>query len=236
VYENAAALPGIEVVGIDCHIGSQITDGAPYQQALDKLLDLVEACEARGITLAHIDMGGGIGITYTNEAPPSAFEVWQGFIARIAERGHAGKMLMAEPGRSIVGNAGVLLTSVEFLKPGETKNFAIVDAGMNDLARPAMYESFHAMSPAVQRSHATTRYDVVGPVCESGCWLGRDRDLALHEGDVLAIHSAGAYGMTMASNYNTRPRAAEVLIDGAKAHLVRERETAESLFAGERLV
>jgi diaminopimelate decarboxylase len=236
VYQLAASLPGIEVVGIDCHIGSQITDGSPYLDALDRLLDLVEACEAGGIAIHHIDMGGGIGIRYDDEAPPAADAVWQHMITRINARGHAGKTLLAEPGRSILGNAGVLLTRVEYLKPGDTKNFAIVDAAMNDLMRPALYQSYHAMMPAVQRDVAVSRVDVVGPVCESGDWLGRDRDLAVEQGDVIAILSAGAYGMAMASNYNTRPRSAEVLVDGATPHLIRQRETVEQLFAGERLV
>jgi diaminopimelate decarboxylase len=236
-YRHAASLPGLEVHGIDCHIGSQITQIAPYLDALDRLLDLVEAVEAAGIPLRHLDLGGGLGIQYRDETPPKADALVGRMLERIDARGHGHRQLMLEPGRSLVGNAGVLLTEVLSLKPGEAKNFCIVDAAMNDLARPAMYQAWMAIEPCVQRSDIDARtWDVVGPVCESGDWLGRDRALAVATGDVLAVLSAGAYGMAMASNYNTRPRAAELMIVDGKAHVVRERERVEQLFSGELLL
>jgi diaminopimelate decarboxylase len=235
-YRHAAALPGLEVTGIDFHIGSQITQVAPYLDALDRMLDLVEAVEAQGINLHHLDLGGGLGITYTDEAPPAAEDLVARLIERIDARGHGHRTLMFEPGRSLVGNAGVLVTEVLYLKPGEVKNFCIVDAAMNDLVRPAMYEAWMAIEPCQRRAAPTLRWDVVGPVCESGDWLGRDRDLAVQPGDRLAVLSAGAYGMVMASNYNSRPRAAEVMVENGQATLIREREDVRSLFAGERLL
>jgi diaminopimelate decarboxylase len=235
-YRRAATLPGLAVTGIDCHIGSQITQVEPYLDALDRVLDLVEAVEAAGIPLHHMDLGGGLGITYTDEVPPAADELIGHLLARIDARGHSHRTLMFEPGRSLVGNAGVLLAEVLYLKPGEVKNFCIVDAAMNDLVRPAMYEAWMRIEPCVQRADPPTRWDVVGPVCESGDWLGRDRDLALVQGDTVAVLSAGAYGMTMAGNYNSRPRAAEVMVDDGRATLIREREDVCSLFAGERLL
>ena len=235
-YRHAASLPGLQVVGIDCHIGSQITQLAPYLDALDRMLDLVEAVEAAGIRIHHVDVGGGLGITYTDETPPDASTMVRALMQRLDERGHGHREMLFEPGRSLVGNAGVLLTEVLVLKPGETKNFCIVDAAMNDLLRPAMYEAWMGIEPCVQRGGALTRWDVVGPICESGDWLGRDRDLAVECGDKLAVLSAGAYGMAMASNYNTRPRAAEVMVDGPRVHLIREREDVRSLFANERLL
>jgi diaminopimelate decarboxylase len=235
-YRHAAALPGLEVTGIDFHIGSQITQVAPYLDALDRMLDLVEAVEAQGINLHHLDLGGGLGITYTDEAPPAAEDLVARLIERIDARGHGHRTLMFEPGRSLVGNAGVLVTEVLYLKPGEVKNFCIVDAAMNDLVRPAMYEAWMAIEPCQRRAAPELRWDVVGPVCESGDWLGRDRDLAVQPGDHLAVLSAGAYGMVMASNYNSRPRAAEVMVEDGQATLVREREDVRSLFAGERLL
>ena len=235
-YRHAASLPGLRVVGIDCHIGSQITQLAPYLDALDRRLDLVEAVEAAGIAIGHVDVGGGLGITYTDEQPPAAGELVAGVLQRLDARGHGGRELLFEPGRSLVGNAGVLLTEVRVLKPGETKNFCIVDAAMNDLVRPAMYEAWMAIEPCQLRAGAAPVWDVVGPVCESGDWLGRDRALAVQPGDLLAVLSAGAYGMAMASNYNTRPRAAEVMVDGDRVHLVREREGYGELFARERLL
>jgi diaminopimelate decarboxylase len=235
-YLRAQQLPGLHVAGMDCHIGSQITQIAPYLDALDRVLDLVEALLAQGIRLAHLDLGGGLGITYTDETPPTAQALVASLLARIDARGHSGHKILFEPGRSLVGNAGVLLTKVLHIKPGETKNFCIVDAAMNDLARPAMYEAWMGIV-ACTRSHATQQlFDVVGPVCESGDWLGRDRLLCVAAGDHLAVLSAGAYGMSMASNYNSRPRAAEVLVCGSHAHLVRIRETPEALFVGERLL
>ncbi|MDE2452950.1 MAG: diaminopimelate decarboxylase [Burkholderiales bacterium] len=235
-YRLAATLPGIEVTGIDCHIGSQITQVEPYLDALDRVLDLVEAVEAAGIALRHIDLGGGLGITYTDETPPRADEFVTRVLQRLDERGHGGRELLLEPGRSLVGNAGVLLTEVLYLKPGEAKNFCIVDAAMNDLVRPAMYEAWMAIEPCREREGPARVWDVVGPVCESGDWLGRDRRLAVAPGDRLAVLSAGAYAMAMASNYNTRPRAAELMLDGARVHLIRERESVAELFARERLI
>lgn len=236
VYRRAAALPGIEVRGIDCHIGSQITEVAPYLDALDRVLDLVEAVEAEGIALHHLDLGGGLGITYTDESPPSADTLVRALLSRIDARGHGAREVVLEPGRSLVGNAGVLLTEVQVLKPGAHKNFCVVDAAMNDLVRPAMYGAWMAIVPCRERDGAPAVWDVVGPVCESADWLGRDRALVVEPGDVLAVLSAGAYGMVMASNYNSRPRAAEVMVDGEHAHLVRERERVRDLFAGERLL
>jgi diaminopimelate decarboxylase len=235
-YRTAAHLPGIKVVGIDCHIGSQITEVEPYLDALDRLLDLVEALEAEGVTLQHIDVGGGLGITYTDETPPDAGLLVRELLARVDARGHAHRELLFEPGRSLVGNAGVLLAEVLVLKAGGDKHFCIVDAAMNDLMRPAMYEATMGIVPCSLREGAPLRYDVVGPVCESGDWLGRDRSLVVEPGDHLAVLSAGAYGMAMASNYNSRPRAAEVMLDGPRAHLIRERETVAELFSNERLI
>jgi diaminopimelate decarboxylase len=235
-YRRAAALPGLAVVGIDCHIGSQITQAAPYLDALDRLLDLVEAVEAGGIALQHIDLGGGLGIRYADETPPAADELVARMLARLDARGFGARELLLEPGRSLVGNAGVLLTEVQYLKPGATRNFCIVDAAMNDLARPAMYQAWMAIEPCRRRPGPGRRWDVVGPVCESGDWLGRDRELAVEPGDLLAVLSAGAYGMTMASNYNTRPRAAEVLIVDGHAVEIRARETVDELLRGERLL
>lgn len=236
VYRHAATLPGLEVIGIDCHIGSQITDSGPYLDALDRVLDLVESVESHGIRLPHLDLGGGLGITYTDERPPAADALVGALLARIDARGHGHRKLLLEPGRSLVGNAGVLLTEVLYLKPGDAKNFCIVDAAMNDLMRPAMYEAWMAIEPCRLRDEAPVTMDVVGPICESGDWLGRDRALAVQAGDVIAILSAGAYGMSMASNYNTRPRAAEVMVAGDQAWLIRERERAADLFRGERLL
>jgi diaminopimelate decarboxylase len=236
-YRAAASMRGLRVAGIDCHIGSQITQVAPYLDALDRLLDLVEAVEAEGIALHHVDVGGGLGITYTDEAPPAADELVGRLLARLDARGHGHREVLLEPGRSLVGNAGVLLTEVLYLKPGEVTNFCIVDAAMNDLTRPALYDAYMGIEPCVQRSdEPPALWDVVGPVCESGDWLGRQRELAVRAGDMLVVLSAGAYGMTMASNYNTRPRAAEVMVDGGAVHLIRERERVEQLFAGERLI
>jgi diaminopimelate decarboxylase len=239
VYAHASTLPGIDVVGIDCHIGSQITEISPYLDAVDRVLDLVEAIEATGIYLHHLDLGGGLGITYTDEKPPSAAELIGALIQRIDARGHGHRKLMFEPGRSLVGNAGVLVSEVLYLKPSDEpdgKNFCIVDAAMNDLMRPAMYEAWMSIVPCQLRDELPAAYDVVGPVCESGDWLGRDRTLAVQAGDCLAVLSAGAYGMSMASNYNTRGRAAEVMVSGDKVWLIRERETPVELFRNEHLL
>ena len=234
-YRHAAGLPGLRVVGIDCHIGSQITESAPYLEAMDRVLDLVTQIEAAGIPIHHIDFGGGLGIDYNGDTPPAADVLWQQLLGKLDARGFGNRKIMIEPGRSLVGNAGVCLTEVLFLKPGEQKNFCIVDAAMNDLPRPALYEAFHRIVPLAEANPAaqTTTYDVVGPVCESGDWLGRDRALAVQQGDVLAVLSAGAYCMSMASNYNTRPRAAEVLVDGSSARVIRQREAVQDLWRGE---
>ncbi len=233
-YQHAAQLPGLKVVGIDCHIGSQITDTAPYLDALDRVLDLVEAIEAAGIALHHLDLGGGLGITYTDETPPAADDLIRQLLAKIDARGHGQREILLEPGRSLVGNAGVLLTEVLGLKPSTQKNFCVVDAAMNDLMRPALYEAVMGIVPCMRREGPESTWDIVGPVCESGDWLGRERPLNVQAGDTLAVLSAGAYGMSMASNYNTRGRPAEVMIDGKQAHLIRERETPAMLFALEK--
>ena len=236
-YQHAATLPGLRIVGIDCHIGSQITEEEPYLDALDRMLDLVQAIEAAGIHLEHIDFGGGLGIQYQNEVPPAADALWTKLLEKIDARGLDDHTLMIEPGRSLVGNAGVCLTEVLYLKPGEQKNFCIVDAAMNDLPRPAMYQAFHAIVPLEhpKAQDRTVIYDVVGPVCESGDWIGRDRALTVQPGERLAVMSAGAYCMSMASNYNTRGRAAEVLVDGDRATVIRERESIADLFRSEHL-
>jgi diaminopimelate decarboxylase len=235
-YRRAAAMANLDVVGIDCHIGSQITDIAPYLDAVDKVLELVEQIEADGTTIQHVDVGGGLGITYNDETPPDTGVFVRTLLDHIDARGHGHRSVFFEPGRSVTGNAGILLTRVEFLKPGQEKNFAIVDAAMNDLARPAMYQAYHGIEPVVPRNETTRIYDVVGPVCESGDWLGRERPLAIAPGDLLAVRSAGAYGFAMSSNYNTRPRAAEVMVDGDKTYLVRPRETTRELFATETVL
>ncbi len=235
-YQRAAALPGLNVVGIDCHIGSQITEATPYLDAMDRVLDLVDAIEAAGIAIDHIDFGGGLGINYNGDTPPAADALWAQLLAKLDARGYGQRQLMIEPGRSLVGNAGVCLTEVLYLKPGEQKNFCIVDAAMNDLPRPAMYEAFHQIVPLTPRTGDSMNYDVVGPICESGDWLGRDRQLVVQAGDVLAVLSTGAYCMAMASNYNTRGRAAEVLVDGTQAHVIRRRESAAEQMALECLV
>jgi diaminopimelate decarboxylase len=237
IYLQAAAMPNIAVHGVDCHIGSQITELSPFLDAFDRVLALVDALEKNGIHIQHIDAGGGIGICYNDETPPD----FSTYAAAMREKlGTRQVKLVFEPGRALVGNAGVLLTKVEYLKRTETKNFAIVDAAMNDLMRPALYDAFHDIKavhphknhPEIQAAN----YEIVGPVCESGDFLGHDRTLALQEGDLLAIMSAGAYGMSMSSNYNTRPRAAEVMVDGKHCHLIREREVIESLFALEKIL
>ena len=235
-YRYAASLPGLRVTGIDFHIGSQITQAAPYLDALDRVLDLVEAVEAAGVPILHVDVGGGLGISYAEETPPQASELVTQLLARLDARGHGHRELLFEPGRSMVGNAGVLLTEVQYIKHGEAKSFCIVDAAMNDLLRPAMYQAWMAIEPCTRREGSPVIFDVVGPVCESGDWLGRDRALTALPGDMLAVLSAGAYGMALSSNYNTRPRAAEVMVDGDAVHLIREREDVRALFAGEHLI
>lgn len=234
-YRDAARLPGVRIVGIDCHIGSQITELPPFVAALDKLIELVGLLAREGIALEHIDLGGGLGIRYDAERPPSRAAMLGAVFERLdANPAVRGLETMFEFGRSIVGNAGLLLTRVEYLKANGPKRFAVVDAAMNDLLRPALYDAWHRIVAVVPRAEPAAVYDVVGPVCESGDWLGRDRPLAIREGDLLAILSAGAYGMAMSSNYNTRPRAVEVMVDGGQVHLIREREPVESLYALER--
>ena len=246
LYRRAAVLPSIAVTGIDCHIGSQLLDPAPAAEAADKVLALVDQLAATGIALEHIDLGGGLGIQYRADEPaPAPADYLAPMLAKLSTRR---ERLVFEPGRSLVGNAGLLLTRVEVLKPGEDKHFAVVDAAMNDLMRPALYDAWHDIVPVAGASQgakagagetatgAPMNYEIVGPVCESGDFLGHDRQLALREGDLLAILSAGAYGMSMASNYNTRPRAAEVMVDGDAMHLIRRREDVAELFALESVL
>lgn len=238
-YSHAASLKGLRVVGIDCHIGSQITEVTPYLDAMDRVLDLVSNVEAAGIPIHHIDFGGGLGINYNGDTPPAADALWAQLLAKIDARGYGTKQLMIEPGRSLVGNAGVCMTEVLFTKTGSDKNFCIVDAAMNDLPRPAMYQAFHGIVPCKPQPASPAQeaiYDVVGPVCESGDWLGKDRMLAVQAGDLLAVLSAGAYCMAMSSNYNARGRAAEVLVDGDKATLIRARETIEDQLKMEKML
>ncbi len=234
-YQAAARLPHLRIEGIDCHIGSQITQEAPYMDAMDRMLDLVEAIEKAGIPIEHIDFGGGLGIDYNGDRPPSADTLWPKLLAKLDARGFGQRMLMIEPGRSLVGNAGVCVTEVLYLKPGEQKNFCIVDAAMNDLPRPAMYQAYHGIVPLQPRNgEALLPWEVVGPVCESGDWIGHDRALAVQAGDRLAVLSAGAYCMSMASNYNSRGRPAEVLVSGSVARLIRKRENLADQLRAER--
>ncbi|MBU2333923.1 MAG: diaminopimelate decarboxylase [Gammaproteobacteria bacterium] len=233
VYARAAELPNLEVVGVDCHIGSQLTSLPPFLDALDRLLALTERLAARGIQIRHLDLGGGLGVRYRDEQPPLAGDYIQAVRQRIEGRGLA---LVFEPGRSIVANAGVLLTRVEYLKHTAHKDFAIVDAAMNDLIRPALYQAWMNVIAVQPHEGDTRRYDIVGPICETGDFLAKDRELALVEGDLLAVCSAGAYGFVMSSNYNTRGRAAEVLVDGDQAVEVRRRESVQELYAGESLL
>jgi diaminopimelate decarboxylase len=233
LYQQARTLPAIRIVGIDCHIGSQIVALGPFQDALQKVLELVDRLAGEGIELEHLDLGGGLGIRYRDEQPPAP----ERYIALLLEglRGRRERILL-EPGRALVGNAGVLLTRVEYLKHGGERNFAVVDAAMNDLLRPALYDAWHDIRAVRNRAQAQTRYEIVGPVCESADFLGHDRELSIEAGDLLAVLSAGAYGMSMSSNYNSRPRAAEVMVDGADVHLVRSRETVHDLIGLERLL
>jgi diaminopimelate decarboxylase len=233
LYRRAASLPNIAIHGLDCHIGSQLLDPAPAAEAAEKILGLADELAADGIHLSHLDFGGGMGIQYSDEVVPSASEYLAAILKLTAGRK---EKLLFEPGRSLVGNAGILLTRVEVLKPGSEKNFAIIDAAMNDLMRPALYDAYHAIVPVVERNSASQCWEVVGPVCESGDFLGHARELAIDSGDLLAILSAGAYGMTMSSNYNTRPRAAEILVDGTQMHVARQREEISQLFALEAVL
>ena len=233
LYRDAAARSHIKVVGVGCHIGSQLTSSAPFVAAAERLLALVQRLDERGIELEHIDLGGGIGIRYKDETPDPIPAFLDGALGMLAGRKET---LIVDPGRSLVGNAGVLLTRVEYVKPGEAKNFLVVDAAMNDLIRPALYKAWHEVLPVTRNTGPGELYDVVGPVCETGDFLAQDRRLSARAGELLAIMSAGAYAMAMSSNYNSRPRAAEVLVDGAADHLVRERETIKDLFAKERVL
>ena len=233
LYCKARDLPHLDVVGIDCHIGSQITEVTPFADALDKILLLIDALEKEGIELHHLDLGGGLGICYSDETPPPVADYADTLLEKLVDRKFR---ILLEPGRALVGNAGLLLTKVEYLKHGETKNFALVDAAMNDLMRPALYDAYHAILPVKENTGIAQRYEIVGPVCESGDFLGHDRHLHLAEGDLLAVMSAGAYGMSMSSNYNTRPRAAEIIVQKNNTHLIREREKIPQLFALERLL
>jgi diaminopimelate decarboxylase len=233
-YERAAALPHVKIVGIDCHIGSQLTETRPFLDALDKLLQLIAALKEKGIVLEHVDLGGGLGIRYADEKPPEPAEYINALLERLGDNDFE---ILVEPGRAIVGNAGILVTQVEYLKTTADKNFAIVDAAMNDLLRPALYGAWQEIIPVNTNSTAAlTDWDIVGPVCETGDFLGKNRPLRLIEGDLLAVRSSGAYGFSMSSNYNSRPRLAEVMVDGTNVHLVRERETLAELWANERIL
>jgi diaminopimelate decarboxylase len=234
LYAAAQELGNIRVAGLDCHIGSQLTELAPFIETCKKMQGLLDRVEAQGLQIKHLDLGGGLGIRYAGENPPSAQEYVEALLSVVGSRT---QKILIEPGRSLVGNAGVLLTTVEYLKPTPHRDFAIVDAAMNDLMRPALYKAYHEILPVVARNEMDAKiYQVVGPVCETGDFLGHDRHLALARGDLLAIMSAGAYGMSMSSNYNTRPRAAEMMIDGDRVHLIRERESIEQLMAGEKIL
>jgi diaminopimelate decarboxylase len=234
LYAAAARLPSVEIAGVGCHIGSQMTSAAPFADAAGRIAALADRLARAGVALKHIDLGGGIGIRYGDETPQPIAAFLDGALGMLAGRRET---LIVDPGRSIVGNAGLLLARVEYVKPGEARNFVVLDAAMNDLARPALYGAWHEVKPVreAESGAAQAVYDVVGPVCESGDFLAKDRRLAVQQGDLLALMSAGAYGMSMSSNYNSRPRAAEVLVEGANAHLVRARESVEQLFALERI-
>ena len=233
IYAAAAQLPHINITGVDCHIGSQLTEVTPFIDALDRLLALVAQLRADGIHIQHLDLGGGLGIRYRDETPPLPADHAAALLQRL---GNEPFEILLEPGRAIVGNAGIMVTEVQLLKHGEPKNFAVVDAAMNDLLRPALYSAWQAIVPVQPRAGEGQQYDIVGPICESADFLGKERQLMLQPGDLLAVRSAGAYGFVMASNYNTRPRAAEVMVDGTQCHLVRKRETVAELFASERVL
>ncbi len=233
VYRRAAKLSHLSIRGVDCHIGSQLTDTAPFLDALERVMQLVDQLVAQGIGIKHLDLGGGLGIRYRDETPPLP----AAYAAALRQRlGDTALSILIEPGRAIVGNAGILLTRVEYLKHTEHKDFAVVDAAMNDLMRPALYNAWQEIIPVLPRQGEARRYDVVGPVCETGDFLGKDRELCLAPGDLLAVRSAGAYGFSMSSNYNSRPRAAEVMVDGKQSHLIRERETVAELYAHEHVL
>ena len=233
LYRKAQSLPHLRITGMDCHIGSQLTEIGPFVDAAEKILALVDTLSSEGIQLEHIDLGGGLGIRYNNETPPKIGDYVKALLGVLRERS---EKLILEPGRVLVGNAGVLLTRVEYIKHGEKKNFAIVDAAMNDLMRPALYDAYHGILPVMREDHMDQNYEVVGPICETGDFIGQSRNLRIAPQSLLAVLSAGAYGMSMSSNYNTRPRAAEVIVDGDVMYPVRERETLSQLFAGEKLI
>ncbi|WP_341328122.1 diaminopimelate decarboxylase [Methylotuvimicrobium sp. KM2] len=237
-YQRAAAMPNIDVIGIDCHIGSQLTDTTPFLDALSRILDLVGELKKMGIALHHLDLGGGLGIRYRDEQPPEPADYVEALLDRLNQSELTNDIeILLEPGRAIAGNAGILVTQIEYLKTTSDKNFAIVDAAMNDLIRPSLYSAWQEIIPVRSQSSADEQHwDIVGPVCETGDFLGKDRKLRLSPGDLLAVRSSGAYGFTMSSNYNSRPRAAEVMVDGGDCHLIRERETLTHLWAGEQLL
>ncbi len=233
IYQSAHAYPHIRFSGLDCHIGSQLTELTPFMQASNKLLDLLQTVQSQGIAITHLDLGGGLGIRYRNESPPSIKD----YVSALCACTQAvNQKILIEPGRSLIGNAGILLTRVEYLKHTPARNFAIVDAAMNDLMRPALYDAYHEILPVFRSAQSVSSYQIVGPVCETGDFLGHDRSLHLAQGDLLAVMSAGAYGMSMSSNYNTRPRAAEVMVDDTTIHLIRERETLAHLMGSECLL
>ncbi|GAB2991495.1 diaminopimelate decarboxylase [Psychrosphaera aestuarii] len=234
LFEWANQQPSLNVQGVDCHIGSQLTEIAPFLDALDALIKLIEALKAKGILLSHLDLGGGLGVPYNGEVPPHPREYATALMSKLKQ--YPNLTIIFEPGRAIMANAGILLTKVEYLKQNADKNFCIVDAAMNDLIRPALYSAWQKIEPIHQQDLATKVYDVVGPVCETGDFIGKERELAVVAGDILAVRSAGAYGFTMSSNYNSRPRAAEVMVDNDQAHLIRKRETIESLWHGESVI
>ncbi len=233
LYLSARQFAHVHITGLDCHIGSQLTELAPFVEACGKMLGLLDRLGAQGLQIEHLDLGGGLGIRYSAEKPPAARDYVAALCADIGQRG---QRILIEPGRALVGNAGLLLTRVEYLKHTPQRDFAIVDAAMNDLIRPALYDAYHEILPVTANGSNAKTYQVVGPVCETGDFLGHDRKLALSQGDLLAVMSAGAYGMSMSSNYNTRPRAAEVMVDGDRIHLIRERESMEQLLAGEKIL
>ncbi|HEY0666056.1 MAG TPA: diaminopimelate decarboxylase [Gallionella sp.] len=233
LYRKASGMANLRITGMDCHIGSQLTETSPFIAAVEKVLALADQLAAEGIRLEHLDLGGGLGIRYSDEKPPAIADYVAALLTALDGRK---EKIVLEPGRVLVGNAGALLTRVEYLKHGEEKNFAIVDAAMNDLMRPALYDAYHEICPVRREAHSAQRYEVVGPICETGDFIGHDRKLAIAPESLLAVLSAGAYGMSMSSNYNTRPRAAEVMVDGNEVHLIRERETVEQLYASEKII
>ena len=233
VYERASKMANLKIEGVDCHIGSQLTETRPFMDALDLVLNLIDLLSDMGIAIHHLDLGGGLGIQYRDETPPLPAEYAKALSAKLKGRD---LQILIEPGRAIAGNAGILVTQVEFMKSNDEKHFAIVDAAMNDLMRPALYSAWQDIIPVNNKNGDSQRYDIVGPICETGDFLGKDRELSIEAGDLLAVRSSGAYGFTMSSNYNSRPRVAEIMVDGDKVHVVRERETIESLYANEHIL